>query len=136
MFAMDELADDVDAVLTSLHDFLYHSRRQEQTIRIGQFAERVGVDPEQVALTLATIVADPESGITAHRRGPKGEQQLPAARSRDAPEHARFVLRVDRSAPGFPEHGERLRGLARPSSENRPRVRRARRQRRVIPLPS
>jgi hypothetical protein len=105
-FAMDELANDVDAVLDGLHDLLYHSDDSEQTIRIGQFAERVGVDPEQVALTFATLVADPESGITAHRRGPNGEQQLTAGDFETLPEHARFVLRVDRSAPGFPEHGE------------------------------
>ena len=100
----DRLDDDVAAVYDELHDFLFHSQDTELTIRIGQLADRMDADSAQVRTALITILADSESGLTTHRRGPKGEQQLPAADLETLAEHARFVLRVDRDAAGFPDH--------------------------------
>ena len=54
---------------------------------------------EVAQMTVAMLVSQPDSGISAERFGPLDAEGVEVLK-----EHQKFTLRVDRTAPGFADH--------------------------------
>lgn len=96
---LDRMGPELEAVEDVLHEFLHHGDQDELITSLQKLGTQAEVSPEVARLTVAMLISDPGSGITAHRGGeldPEGVENLK--------EHQKFTLRVDRNAPGFTEH--------------------------------
>lgn len=96
---LDRMGPELEAVEDVLHEFLYHSEQDELITSLQKLGAQAEVSPEVARLTVAMLISEPESGLTANRGG-----VLDAEAVENLKEHQKFTLRVDRSAPGFAEH--------------------------------
>lgn len=96
---LDRMGPEMEAVEDVLHEFLFHGDGDELVTTLGKLADLADVTPEIAQITVAMLVSQPDSGVSAERFGP-----LDAAGLEVLKEHQKFTLRVDRTAPGFADH--------------------------------
>ncbi len=96
---LDRMGPEMEAVEDVLHEFLYHGDADSLSTTLTKLADQADVTVEIAQLTVAMLVSQPDSGVTAERFGP-----LDAEGVEGLAEHQKFTLRVDRTAPGFADH--------------------------------
>ena len=65
----------------------------------SQLADQADVSVEIAQMTVAMLVSQPDSGVTADRFGPLDAEGVEGLK-----EHQKITLKVDRTAPGFADH--------------------------------
>lgn len=96
---LDRMGPEMEAVEDVLHEFLYHSDRDELVTTLGKLADQADVTVEIAQMTVAMLVSQPDSGISADRFGPLDAEGVEGLK-----EHQKITLKVDRTAPGFADH--------------------------------
>jgi hypothetical protein len=96
---LDRMGPEMEAVEDVLHETLYHGDADTLSTTLTRLADQADVSVEVAQLTVAMLVSQPDSGISAERFGP-----LDAEGVEGLAEHQKFTIRVDRTAPAFADH--------------------------------
>lgn len=96
---LDRMGPEMEAVEDVLHETLYHGDSDELVTTIRKLAEQADVSEEIARMTVAMLISQPDSGVSAERFG-----VLDAEGVENLKEHQKFTLRVDRTAAGFADH--------------------------------
>lgn len=96
---LDRMGPEMEAVEDVLHDTLYHGDSDELVTTLRKLADQADVTVEIAGMTVAMLISQADSGISAERFGPLDTEGV-----ENLKEHQKFTLRVDRTAPGFADH--------------------------------
>lgn len=96
---LDRMGPEMDEVEDVLHALLHHGDSDELVTTLSKLSGQADVSVEIAAMTVAMLISQPESGISADRFGP-----LDAEGIEGLAEHQKFTLRIDRTAPGVADH--------------------------------
>ncbi|MEO5833183.1 MAG: DUF6042 family protein [Nakamurella sp.] len=96
---LDRMGPEMEAVEDVLHEFLYHGESAELATTLRKLADQADVTTEIAQMTVAMLISQPDSGVSAQRFGPLDTEGVEVLK-----EHQKFTLRVDRTAPGFADH--------------------------------
>lgn len=96
---LDRMGPEMEAVEDVLHAVLYHGDSDELVTTLGKLADQADVSVEVAQMTVAMLISQPDSGVSAERFGPLDAEGVEGLK-----EHQKITLKVDRTAPGFADH--------------------------------